>query len=102
MDQPTDDDLHLFLVHADDEREVLEGGLPLEAASTPSEGGVKSAESFDDDARDPNDLPYQRWGVVVPEGPEGKRLLEIVAPLIKARQEAQGGEPVVHYSAGPG
>lgn len=74
-----------------------EDGLPDEIAEwtiepTDEEWGLR----YDYSAKDPNDLSLQRWAIVVPEGPEGQRLAEIVAPLRAARKAQQGGkEPLV-------
>lgn len=46
------------------------------------------------------DLRVQRWGVIAPEGPDGDRLLELIAPLIKLRA-AQQGAPVKTYRVRP-
>lgn len=48
-----------------------------------------------DEGAQPNDLQAQRWGLIVPEGDRGDRLLELVAPLVKLRESEQGGKPLV-------
>lgn len=95
-------DLELLLSHADDQHPVLENGLPMDAASTaPRPPMRQDLHDFRHDGGDPNSLPEQRWGIVAPEGPVGDRLLEIIAPLQKAREEQQG-EPAVILRAPPG
>src|SRR5690348_9246207 len=88
--------LSLFLAHADTcEPVVAEGlarasgdGVPRPAAHNPNHladrGGLADA------------LSDQRWGLVVPRGAEGKKLLELVAPLRRKRAEDQGAEVVVY------
>ena len=48
------------------------------------------------DGEAPDDLRRQRWSVIVPAGSRGKRLLELLAPLIKRREEQQGCKVAVH------
>ena len=50
-----------------------------------------------DPGEDPNLLPRQRWGVVVPEGRQGDELLGHIQELVAWRQEDQGGRPVQVY-----
>lgn len=94
--------IELLLMHADDQRPVLEHGLPFDAASGAPRPEERPSlqEGMIVDIRhtggDPNSLPEQRWGLIVPEGPTGDRLLEIVAPLKKAREEQQGAEAIVY------
>lgn len=91
-------ELELLLAHADDQRPVLDGGLPLESASgEPRPEEDKEPGSFGDFSADPNDLSLQRWGLIAPEGPEGDRLLDLVEPLRRQREEDQGGAPVRIY-----
>jgi hypothetical protein len=97
------ENLELLLTHADDQRPVLENGLPVDAAGgapRPQEQPAL-ATTYRDDGAEPSSLPDQRWGLIVPEGPVGERLLEIVAPLTKAREDQQGGKAIV-YRAPPG
>lgn len=90
--------LELLLAHADDGTPVLPEGLQAEALQTaPRPVPVDLPENLWDESGEPNLLPRQRWGLVVPKGPQGKRLLELVAPLRRAREEAQGGEPARVY-----
>ncbi|MBN9684348.1 MULTISPECIES: hypothetical protein [unclassified Corallococcus] len=102
-------DFELLLSHANDRRPVLEEALPLDAAShqprpeAPREeaGRASSEDVLLRPDRDPNSLPDQRWGVVVPEGPLGDRLLALIAPLCALRAEEQGA-PVRVYRVPPG
>jgi hypothetical protein len=94
-------DLELLLAHADDARPVLEGGVPMDAAnSAPRPRERQDLEDFRHDGGDPNSLPEQRWGLVVPEGELGDRLLSLVEPLRKRREEQQG-EPAIVFRAPP-
>jgi hypothetical protein len=94
--------IELLLMHAEEERPVLEDGLPFDAASgapRPKERPSLNEEWILHNRHtggDPSSLPDQRWGLLVPEGAEGERLLEIVAPLKKAREEQQGAEAIVY------
>lgn len=95
-------DLELLLAHVDDQGPVLENGLPMDAAeSAPRPAMRQDLEDFRHDGGDPNSLPDQRWGIVAPEGPLGDRLLELIAPLQKVREEQQG-EPAIIFRAPPG
>ncbi len=105
-------DFDLLLTHANDQRPVLENALPLDAAShqprppqPPQSPKEKKKTSAEDELirpdRDPNSLPDQRWGVVVPEGPLGDRLLALIEPLRRLRAEEQGA-PARVYRAPPG
>jgi hypothetical protein len=97
-----DDRLHLLLADADELRPVLGDGIPdkaLQGAARPKK--IKKKREVNEKRRDdaePNDLKLQRWGVVVPEGGAGKRLMEAIQPLIRLREEEQGGAPVKTYS----
>lgn len=96
--------VELFLSHANDHAEALPGGLSEAAVGLATTGAVSAhqAVSFLDDALDPADLAEQRWGVVAPLGPEGDRLLALVAPLLRKRHADQGGHPVRIYRVPPG
>jgi hypothetical protein len=95
-------DFELLLARADDGRPVLETGLSPDAAgSAPRSEEHGGPEDFRHDGEDPNSLPDQRWGLIVPEGKMGDRLLELIAPLQKARAEQQG-QKVIVYRAAPG
>lgn len=94
--------LELLLAYVDDQRPVLEEGLPIDSAGTaPRPNDRHELEDFRHDGGDPNSLPEQRWGIVAPEGPIGDRLLELVAPLQRHREEQQG-EPAIVFRAPPG
>jgi hypothetical protein len=95
-------DIELLLAHFDDESPTLEEGLSFDALSGATRPrDVVGIEGYDHGGGDPNSLPDQRWGLVVPEGFAGDRLLEIVEPLRKARGEQQGSPPLV-FRAPPG
>src|SRR5262249_16723433 len=57
--------------------------------SAPTSPGNPLPEHLRYDSRDPNALPYQRWGVIAPEGSPGDRLLDLIDPLRKLREQAQ-------------
>jgi len=72
----------------EDIEDALLAALPLQPLPPPSRlwdahGGL-------------DDLARQRWGLVIPHGPEGDRLLSLVAPL-RAAREAQQGAPAQLY-----
>ena len=91
-------DLELLLARADNQRPALETGVPFDAVlNQPHPGKLGDESHLEDRGGDPNHLPAQRWGIVVPQGERGKRLLALIEPLRKARQEAQGGKPVKVY-----
>ncbi|MBN1205376.1 MAG: hypothetical protein JXB05_10675 [Myxococcaceae bacterium] len=90
-------DFELLLTHADDRRPVLEEALPLDAAShLPRPQERPSGKDLIDPGVDPNSLPEQRWGVVIPEGPLGDRLLALIEPLRRLREEEQGAPARVY------
>lgn len=93
-------DIDLLLARADDQAPALDAQVPMEAAATapkpPDHRSQEGPGNFRYDAGDPQSLEDQRWGLVVPQGPLGDRLLALVAPLIAARRDEQGAEPVVH------
>jgi hypothetical protein len=96
------DDIGLLLAHADNDEPVLQKGLDFEAAAkgpAPKQRKHKDDDGFPDlraDGAEPNDLAIQRWGVVIPDSPEGDRLLEAIEPLRKKREEDQGHKPIVY------
>ena len=95
-------DLNLLMVHADDHAPVLADGLADSTARGQTAGAATdSAGHFWDEGGDPNDLEAQRWGVIAPQGPEGDRLLALVAPLLAHRQ-AQQGDAIKIYRAPAG
>jgi hypothetical protein len=93
------DDLELLLVHADTRKPVLGEGLPVDTATRHerTQKGVSEPIDFWEEGRDPNDLEAQRWGLILPEGPSGDRLRELIKPLITLRREQQGGHPIKEY-----
>lgn len=86
--------LQLLLTHTEEagNEPALLQGLPVTAlgqlgpvqAEAPRLG--RRAESAQ-----PDDLAQQRWGVVVPEGEQGDRLLRCIEPLRNKRQQEQEG-----------
>ena len=89
-----DERLELLLASADDGRPVFDEGLSGEAAARGPK--PKKAARGDDSPQwrrhdaDPNDLPSQRWGLVVPEGRDGDRMLDALSPLVRMREAEQG------------
>ena len=95
--------LELLLSHVDDGTPVLRDGLPEDSvrlAPKPDDGRVDTPRRGDTSA-DPNDLAAQGWGLVVPEGKAGERILAALGPLISQREDQQG-RPVVVYRVPPG
>ncbi|WP_437755148.1 hypothetical protein [Sorangium sp. So ce1389] len=91
------DEIELFLAHADDHRPVLAEGLPLESLTdAPRPPPEPPPRYLRYDTGDVHSLPQQRWALVVPEGPVGDRLLGAVAPLHRARREAQEADVRVY------
>ncbi|MBZ4414971.1 hypothetical protein [Myxococcus sp. RHSTA-1-4] len=88
--------VELLLAHAVEVGAVPRRGLPLESfRSAPRPEPVEEPDALWDATGDPNDLGRQRWGLVAPRGPRGDRLLALVEPLRRWRQEGQGGAPVI-------
>lgn len=92
--------LQLLLAEAEEQRPVLEQGLPVETLQqapkpTVLPGRVEVLIRQSADAN-PNDLAAQRWGVIAPEGDLGDSLLRILAPLMEHRAKEQGA-PVRTY-----
>lgn len=89
--------LELLLARADDCQPLLPCGLALDKVQ-----GLQLPKPRDlpdvlwDPGGDPELLTEQRWGVVAPQGPEGERLLQVIAPLMRWR-EAMQGAPVRTY-----
>lgn len=90
-------DVELLLARADDSLPTLETGLSHDAVTTALRAGTVKAQWYRNESDEPNDLPAQRWGIVAPEGGEGDRLLALIEPLRKAREEGQGGHPARIY-----
>jgi hypothetical protein len=86
-----------MLAHAGSCQPVLYPGLSedLLLGAPPPQSGEPSEILWDVNS-DPNNLPKQRWGIVAPSGARGDRLLALIEPLRRARQEAQGA-PVIEY-----
>lgn len=88
----------LFLAHADDHQPILDQGIALdatfEAPVSPIDPGMsKRAANL---AAPPDVLPDQKWAIVAPKGPLGDRLLELIAPLQRKREEEQGSPAFVY------
>jgi len=104
----TGDDLfHLLLASAGDHAPVLPGGLPASTAIALAPPAWFSPPDNDDPGapRGPGagDMPTAQWGLIVPEGPAGERLLALARPLIARREEQQGAvAPVYAVPAGRG
>ena len=94
-----DTDLNLLMVHADDHSPAME---PVADDSVePGEVGATLPEYLWDEGADPNDLETQRWGLIVPEGARGDRLLDLIRPLRAHREAQQGGHEVRVYRVPP-
>jgi hypothetical protein len=94
-----DSNIGLLLAYADTTGAVLEDGLDWEAATKgnpPKKDAETAGTRLRADGADPSDLYEQRWGVIVPQGTQGKRLRELVAPLIALREEQQGDKALVY------
>ncbi|MCE9671582.1 hypothetical protein LY474_27625 [Myxococcus stipitatus] len=91
--------IELLLSHADTHAPVLETGLEAESlraiASVPLSRTRRSR--YLRSTGNQNDLREQRWGLVVPEGEEGQRLLDLIAPLRELREREQGGHSAQVY-----
>ncbi|NOJ91659.1 hypothetical protein D7W82_00715 [Corallococcus sp. CA049B] len=93
----------LLLAHADTCRPALHPGLDESALhSSPLTQSNPKPKRLWDALGDLDDLRAQRWGVVYPATPAGKRLLELIEPLRELRQQEQGGAPVRTYAVTPG
>lgn len=71
-------------------------------APPPAKGprGVDSMTLEAPDA-DPNDLPLQRWGIIIPDSPAGDSALEAIEPLRALRQKEQDA-PIQVFRVPPG
>ncbi|WP_437570126.1 hypothetical protein [Sorangium sp. So ce542] len=96
-------DIQLFLANADDHQPALADGLPERSAYGAPRPELAPPESDElENLSGPADaLPQQRWAVIAPRGPEGDRLLRLIEPLKRRREEQQGAEAVV-YRVDPG
>jgi hypothetical protein len=88
--------IDLFLSHADTHDPVLSGGLPRAGAHEAPQPAAHPPTHLADRGGLPDALPDQRWGLIVPRGDAGKRLLDLVAPLKQKRAEDQRAEVVVY------
>jgi hypothetical protein len=90
-------DIDLLLSHFDTQDPVLGSGLPLEAAAAgPRPAERADPEDYRYEGGDQDSLPDQRWGIVIPDGEVGERLLSLVTPLRKLREEQQGAPATVY------
>jgi hypothetical protein len=95
-----EDRLDLLLADAAEHRPVLDEGLPGETSQQgPKPKRAKEVHRDDEQLKRgtdaaPNDLSVQRWAVVAPEGEEGSRLLEAIAPLMRLRAEEQRADVI--------
>ena len=95
--------LQLFLAHADDHRPVLADGLPRSLAYGAPRPDFEPPEPSEllNRSGPADSLREQRWGVIAPKGPAGDRLLRLIEPLQRKREEEQGA-PAVVYRVDPG
>lgn len=85
---------HLLLAHTDSHRPVLPQGLALTSVlREPRPDPTARPKHLYDLTGDLNDLPSQRWALVVPEGERGERLKKRVARLRQHRAEQQQLRP---------
>ncbi len=91
----------LLLVDADQHRPLLEEQPSSSAARENRPDDTAKTPFLWNERAHPDDLPEQRWGVIAPEGAEGDRLLAIIRPLLRKREEDQGVPPIV-YRVPPG
>jgi len=81
--------IQLMLAREDGRPYLAEEGCdPDEATKAAAPATEEAFSNFREDFEQPNDLSKQRWGLIVPEGPEGKRLTELMAPLIAGRRRS--------------
>lgn len=92
------DDIQLFLAHADDHQPVLADGLPRSATHRAPRPDLEPPEPSDLLHRSglADALSEQRWGVIAPKGPVGDRLLQLIEPLKRKREEEQGAPAIVY------
>lgn len=91
--------LNLLLCDAEARTPTLREDLQAEATTEtkrPARG--LQPDHLRDRSGDQNSLEAQGWSVIIPEGDDGKKLLDLAAPLIQRRQEQQG-VPVKVYVA---
>jgi hypothetical protein len=89
----------LLMVHADELSPVLEHAAS--PRSTDDEAaGYEDPEHLWDESREANELSAQRWGVIIPDSPEGDALFGRIERLVAHRQEQQGA-PVKVFRVPP-
>lgn len=92
--------LQLLLSDADDGTAALPGGMKTAgAASQEKPPRQHQPKLLWKDGKDPNSLPDQRWGLIVPQGSDVTRWKELLAPLIQRRQQQQNGQPIRVFEA---
>lgn len=93
MNTPSLSPVHLLLSRADTGLPFLTDGLnDLEGLPAPQVGD--RPDILLDVGKDPQSLPYQRWGIVAPKGDRGARLLDLIRPLIERRARQQEDKEV--------
>ncbi|WP_437586798.1 hypothetical protein [Sorangium sp. So ce1000] len=90
--------IQLFLARADDHQPILADGFPQSSAYGAPKPGFNAPDPshLANRSAAADALPEQRWGLVVPRGPAGDRLLQLVEPLKRKREADQGGPAVVY------
>lgn len=91
-------DIQLFLAHADDHHPLLDDGVPLERtleAPTPDPSNLVTRRAAKLQGS-PDSLADQQWAIVAPSGSAGDRLLSLIDPLRRKREEEQGREALVY------
>ena len=86
----------LLLARFEDGQPVLPEGIEDEILAALPLNNLPPPARLWDAHGEPDDLARQRWGIVIPQGPEGERLLSLVAPL-RAARETQQGAPAQIY-----
>lgn len=83
--------LNLLLCDAEERTESLKAELARDTLSAQQNADQRpKPESLKNAGGDRNSLEDQGWAVIIPEGDAGKRLLELVDPLIQRRKEQMG------------
>jgi hypothetical protein len=78
------------LLQFDDQVALLEGAADEAISAMPKiEAQASTERGFTDALASGDDLSAQRWGLIVPLGPLGDRLLDCVSPLIEQRARQQ-------------
>lgn len=91
-------EIQLFLAHSDDHNPVLSEGIPQGAvlhapsslAAPPNSKRLISIAALADA------LPEHRWAIIAPRGSAGDRLLRLIEPLRRRREEEQDAEAIVY------